>query len=141
MFKERIVIILAALLAGLVFSVGAFYLYQKSKSIAPKLTDKEEPQKSYQQPASSFFLEITAPQDEEVFDKKIVQLTGRTNNFATVVILFEDRETVISPSPDGTFSTNMSLANGVNVVEVIAITPEGKTLSEKRTFTYTTENL
>lgn len=141
MFKERIVIILIALLAGLVFSVGAFYLYQKSRNIAPKLTTKQEqPPKDYQ-PPSTFFLEITTPQDEEVFDKKIVQLTGRTNNFATVVILFEDRETVISPSPDGTFSTNMTLPAGVNVVEIIAITPEGKTLSEKRTFTYTTENL
>ncbi|MBI2622455.1 hypothetical protein HYW66_02370, partial [Candidatus Microgenomates bacterium] len=141
MLKERILIIFLALITGLLFSVGAFYLYQKGKAMTPNsVSQNTNPTTPEVSPTLSLLLEVTSPQNEEVVAQKIVQVAGRTSNLATVVILLEDKEQVLAPAADGTFATNINLTDGVNVIEVMAFLPDGKMLSEKRTITYTTEN-
>lgn len=139
MFKERILIIFLAIVLGVISSIGLFYLYQKTKVITPEtITSKEQSPPEL----PSFFLNIESPNDEAVFDKKIVQLQGKTANDATVIISGEDRELVVEPALDGSFSTNITLLDGVNEVEISAIKLFlGEKLTRKINLTYTTESL
>lgn len=140
MFKERILIIFLAIVLGLISSIGLFYLYQKTKVIPPQVSTSDKEQPSPETP--SFFLNIESPNDEAVFDKKIVQLQGKTANDATVIISGEDRDLVVEPALDGSFSANITLLDGVNEIQVTAIKLFlGEKLTRKINLTHTTESL
>lgn len=137
MLKEKIFLIVIAIFGGILFSVGLFYLYQKTLVSVPQTQPVQAPSPKPEPPP--FFLNIDSPQDEEVFEKRIVPLVGKTTPGATVVISLEDKEIVLTPSPEGDFSTNLTLFEGVNPIEIMAVTKE-KTIREVRTVTFTTES-
>lgn len=138
MLKERLFITAIAILGGIFFSIGLFYLYQKTKVVAPSQISKApQPQPAEQTP---FSLDIESPQDEEVFNKRLVPLAGKTNPQAIVIISTEDRELVLIPSSDGSFSANLTLLDGVNLIEVMATSPDENTLTKKMTLTFSTES-
>lgn len=139
MIRERVLIFLLAILGGIIFSIGLFYLYQKTKVVVSQKTPQEE-RKTQQPSPTPFFLEIENPQDEEIFDKKTIQLSGKTLPLAIVLVSLEDKELVLTPSADGSFSANITLIDGVNLIEVIAINTDGGNISVKRTTTFTTES-
>lgn len=137
MFKERALIFAIAAVTGLLLCVGLFYLYQKTKVVEPSKTRQEQISSA---PALSFFLTIDSPEDEEVFDKAIVPLSGKTTSDAQVIISLEDKDLALTPAADGSFWANLSLRPGVNLVEIIAINEGSQMISEKRTITYTAES-
>lgn len=136
MFKEKVLIIFLAVLGGIIFSVGLFYLYQKTKVIVPSKISKSPAPLPTPPP---FSLKIENPQDEAVLEKRIAEVSGKTSPRAIVLVSLEDREIVLTPSSDGAFSTSIPILDNVNLIEIIAISPEGETLVEKRTLTFTTE--
>lgn len=139
MLKEKAFLTILAVLGGVLFSVGLFYLYQKTKIIIPeKITQFETP--PAQPEAPSFFLNIETPEDEQVFDKKINSLSGKTSPLSVVIVSQEDKELVLTPSLEGNFATNITLNEGVNTIEIMALDPLGKTIKEKRVLTYSTES-
>lgn len=137
MLKEKVFLIFFAILGGTLFSVGLFYISQKT-SITPNQTSRKETPTPT--PTPVFFLNIESPQNEEVFDKKIIPLSGKTFPQAQVLISSEDKDIVLTPAGDGSFSTNITLFDGVNSIEVVSLGPDFKTLKEKLTFTYSTED-
>lgn len=140
MFKEKILITLLAILGGIVFSIGLFFLYQKTKQVTPRPSSNKEAVETTPTPVQ-FFLNIGAPQNEEVFNKKLIELSGKTLGTAVVVIMGQDKEVVLTPAADGSFSTAITLLDGINQIEVIAINATGEILTEKLTATFTTEEL
>lgn len=140
MLKEKAFLTVLAVLGGVLFSVGLFYLYQKTKVIVPEKTTQTQEAPTVQPEAPSFFLNIETPEDEQVFDKKIISLSGKTSPIAVVIISQEDKELTLTPSPSGNFATNITLDEGVNTVEIMALDSNGKTIKEKRVITYSTEN-
>lgn len=138
MLKEKIVLISLAILAGTVATVSLFYLYQKSKVIIPQKTQEGKPKEEVAT-SKALFLTMESPEEEKVFDKRLIPITGKTLNFATVVISSEDNELVLKPALDGSFSANVTLLDGVNVIEIMAITRE-EIVREKRTVAFSTES-
>lgn len=139
MFKEKVLVTFLAILGGIVFSIGLFFIYQKTQQLSTKPPSNKETVEITPTPVK-FFLNIDNPQNEAVFDKKIIQLSGKTLGTAVVVIMGQDKEFVLMPAADGSFSTTITLLDGVNQVEVIAINADGKIITDKLTATYTKED-
>lgn len=135
MFKERVFVLGLSILAGITLSIGIFYLYQKTKAIT-----RPQPKEQEVNPAApAFFLNIEAPADEEIFDKNILQLSGKTLPGAQVIVILEDKELALTPGADGSFSANLTLIPGASIVEILAINTNGEILKEQRTLTFTKE--
>lgn len=138
MSKEKVILSAFAVLLGLLLSALGFYIYQGAKytsSPSKDLTIKPTPT-----PKPSIYLTVTEPKDEAVFDKKVIEVSGKTAKDALIVILTEDSEEVVSPTNLGDFSTTITLGGGENFIQITAIAPNGESLTVDRTVTYSTES-
>jgi hypothetical protein len=57
-----------------------------------------------------------------------------------VIVTSENDEQVVTPAANGNFSLTTTISNGVNMIEIIAILPDGRERKVIRTVTYTTES-
>jgi len=90
-------------------------------------------------PLPSIFLTLDRPKDEEVVTSKIMIISGKTSSSAVVVVMTDSREDVITPTSNGDFSTTVSIDDGQNIIEVTAISPNGESITIKKTVTYSQE--
>ncbi|HSX40283.1 MAG TPA: hypothetical protein VLF68_01580 [Candidatus Saccharimonadales bacterium] len=139
MKKEKVVLSFVAVLAGLLVAAVAFYFYQRTK-ILPKnqtisLTITPTPR-----PANALFLNIDNPKDEDVVSKKVVTVSGKTFPDATIAIITDTDQQVVTPTASGDFSTTVTIEDGANIIEVTAIAPTGEEIKQLKTVTYSTEN-
>ena len=139
MKKEKILLAFVALSIGLIAASGTFFLYQKGKEIKPNqikniqaVTPTPKPQ--------SLFLSIEKPRTEEVLNSKTVQINGKTKKDASLLIITSNNEETAIPAEDGSFSTTITLSEGENLIEFIAIAPNGETVVQRRTVSITTED-
>ena len=140
MKTEKIVLSFIAIAIGLVVAAGAFYLYQTTKTIPE---DKiRTPSLSSLSPTdipSSLFLTVESPKEEEVFDKKTVPISGKTEKDAIVIISTNTNDEVITPAGNGDFSTTATIENGQNQITIIAVAPNGEEKKIVKTLTFSTE--
>ena len=140
MKTEKIILSFIAILIGLLASGVAFYFYQSTKTIPPsklKTIAIVSPAPTTQ---PSIFLTIDNPKDEEVTDKKIITVSGKTTPDATVILSSQIADNVINPSSTGSFSTTVTITDGENEIQITAIAPNGEETTLKQTITYSTES-
>ena len=139
MKTEKIILSFVAILIGLLVAVAAFYLYENTKKIPPSKikTISVIPPTPTSKP--SIFLTVDEPKDEEVVGKKIIVISGKTTNDATVVILTAVSQEIISPTLNGDFSTTVDIESGQNLIEVTAMAPNGEHARLLRVVTFSTE--
>jgi len=139
MKTERIVLSVIAILIGLFVAGIVFYFFQmaSTKPATKKQTNTPlpSPTPSAQEPNIS----ITSPEDEIIVDTKSVKLEGKAPVGTTVVISMENGQNVVVPDSQGNFSDTVSLEDGVNLIHITAIHPNGKSESIVRTVSYSTE--
>lgn len=137
-FKERVIIASVAVFLGVLLAAGGFYLWQSTKIItSPKTGLKTETPKPASSPSP--MLTIEAPNDEQVLDKRIVQVSGKVANSTSVIVSMNTQDIAIKTATDGSFATNVTLSEGVNYIEILAILEDGSIVSQTRTVTFTTE--
>lgn len=139
MKREKIILSFLAALIGLIVAIGGFYLYQSTKVISReeiKPLTKDSPTPT---PSSSFFLSVDRPRNEEVFDKKVITISGKTTPKAKILIYTATNEESATPAKDGSFSTTMSIDDGQNVIAITAISETGEEQTLQRVVTYSTE--
>lgn len=136
MFKERILIGIIAVILGIFLTGGAFYLWQATKVIpAPQISLKSD----QPMPSPAPLLIVSNPQDESVVDKRIIQVAGTALHAKSLIVSTTTQDIVLNPATDGAFSTNVTISEGVNQIEILAIMDSGEVLKEDRTVTFTTE--
>lgn len=141
MNKEKIVLSIIAILLGLFVAGGAFYIFQMTRSI-----NEPEPIKSVS-PSSTptqitqngNFLIIDSPKNEEVFDKRIIDIKGKTTKGATIIISTESVDQVVTPNTNGNFTLTLTLEDGLSIIKFTAVFVDGSEQSITRTVTTTTE--
>lgn len=141
MRKETIFLALIALVIGLLVAGGFFYAFQMisrdpsgdTESIV--LDPSPTPVSS-----NSDELMVSEPDDESVTDNKSVTVSGKTIPGSTVIISSENDEQVATPAENGNFSVTTTISEGVNLIEIISILPDGKERQVIRTVTYSTES-
>lgn len=137
MKTEKIVISFITTIIGIFVAGLAFYFYQTTKIVPEKdlKTLSISPSPKVTTRASSVFLTLHTPKDEEVTDKRTITVNGTTVPNATLIITTGTNDQVITASANGNFSTTTVLENGENELNIIAISPTGE--EEKVTQTIT----
>ena len=141
MKTERIILSLIALFVGLLVAGGAFYIYQMTQQIPQDKSDTITI-KSHATPTpnSNNYLVIDAPKDEDLTDRKTITISGKTLPGSTVVISTESDDQVVKPTATGTFNSTQTIDDGVNILSITSVFPDGTEKTVNRSITYTTEN-
>lgn len=139
MKKERVVLAFIAAIIGLLVAGIAFYIYQSSKTIHISNPTATPSVQTPTEKDQNIFLNLTNPSDESVISNKVVQVSGNTKPGATVVVLTELDQKIVTPSVKGDFSTTINIDSGENIIEVTAIAPNGEEKTINRTVTFSTE--
>ncbi|PIY94598.1 MAG: hypothetical protein COY68_01830 [Candidatus Levybacteria bacterium CG_4_10_14_0_8_um_filter_35_23] len=140
MKKERTVLSLIAITIGLLFAGIAFYIYQYTKILPLAKTKTVSISAPTPTPKPSIFLLVNEPSDEKIFNKKVVTVSGKTEDNATIVIMTKSDFDVLKPSSVGNFSTTINLNDGINIIRITAIAPNGEEQTIERTVGFTTED-
>lgn len=143
MKAERVILSFIAVVIGLIAAGVAFYLYQSTKVLpaneAQPLEKKQKTIAVSPTPDNANLLTISSPKDEEIFDKKVISITGKTRPDATVVVTTESNDDVIKPAANGDFSVTETIPNGTTIMYITAIFPNGEEQTVKRTVSFSTE--
>ena len=139
MKREKIILVLVASAIGLLVASGSFYLYQKGKEIKSDEIKNISAVTPTPKP-KSLFLSIEKPKNEEVLTSKTVQINGETQKDAKILIITALGEETATPATDGSFSTTITLSEGENLIEFIAIAPTGETAVQRRVVSIATED-
>lgn len=139
MKKEKLVLSFVATLIGLIFAGSAFYFYESSKTTPTTSVKKISVVSPSPTPKPSIFLTIDTPLDEEVVNKKVITLSGKTSPDAIVAIISENHQDTIIPVSNGSFSTTINITDGQNLIYIIAVAPNGESVKNIITITYSTE--
>lgn len=140
--KEKILLSVIAAFLGLLVAGGAFYIYQMTRTI-------EEPQQQTvldakripsPTPAGTNYLTIDKPGEESVDDKRTVTIAGKVTPNSTIIVSSETADQVIKPATNGSFSLTQNIEDGVNLVQITAVFPDGQEQTITKTVTATTED-
>ncbi len=140
MKQERVILSFIMVLIGLLVAGVAFYLYQGTKTIpASNIKTVTVATPSPTPEASSIYLSLDNPADESVTQNKTVTISGKTTPNATIVVLTDSAQEVVTPTAEGSFTTTLTLSDGENLIRVIAFASDGESASAQRMVTYSTE--
>lgn len=139
MKKEKIILSFIAALIGIVVAIGAFFIYQSTKKVDPSEIKKINIENPTPTPSSTIFITVERPKDEEVTDERIITISGKTVPDAKIVVLTQSNEEAAVAASNGNFSTEITLDDGENIIEISAITENGEVAKTKLTVTYSTE--
>lgn len=137
---EKIVIAFIAVSIGILVAGVAFFLYQTTKILPSTKTKTISISSPTSTPIPSVFLTVDRPRDEEVSDKKIITISGKTAPSAIIVISTQSTDQVITPASNGNFSTTLIIDDGENEIEITSIAPNGEEARIVRTVTYSIES-
>lgn len=140
MSKEKIILSSVAVLVGLAVAGAAFYFYQGTKTLTPSEQKSQAVIKPTPSPTPSVTLVLNEPQDEKVYDNRVVKISGKTDPDAYIVILMPNDYDVLTPSGTGDFSTTMTIENGTTLIQVTAVAKNGDTNTKELTVNYSTES-
>lgn len=140
MKKKKFFIFLLLLIIVIVFALIGFFIYQQTKSISPKEIKEITLEKPNPSPTAGIFISVDRPNDEEVVDERTISVSGKTNPNAKIVILTPTNEEAGVATSDGSFSTDIILDEGENVIEISAIDQNGEIAKVTRTVIYSTED-
>lgn len=140
MKKERVILSFIALFIGLLVAGSAFYLYNQSKTEA---NETEETTVSVPTPTpgeEGNLLIIDKPKNEDVITSRSVTISGKTLPDTMLVAQSESEEQVGKSSANGSFQFTVDIADGLNVINITALYPDGTQKSETRVITYSNED-
>lgn len=140
MKQERVILSFIMVVIGLLVAGVAFYMYQGTKSIPNSRTSILVPSPTPTPINTSVYLNVDSPTDESVVDNKTVTVSGKTTSDATIVIMTNSDQKVIAPSGQGDFSTTIIIADGTNLIRVIAFGVDGQSTTVQKTITYSLED-
>jgi hypothetical protein len=140
MKQERVILSFVAVLIGLLAAGLAFYFYQSTKTIPSSNQVTVNAPTPTPTPKPTVYLSLNAPDNEIVVTSKTLAINGMANPDATIIIYTDSGQQVIQPSTQGDFSTTLTLDDGENLIKLMAILPDGETMSLQRTVTYSTED-
>jgi hypothetical protein len=144
MKAERVILSFIAILVGLFAAGVAFYLYQSTKSLPSQNAQPISVAKptTAVTPAmdDTSYLSIDEPKDEEVFTKKTVSISGKTQPGATVLVSTDDGDQVVEPAGNGSFTLTATIPDGTSIIRIDAVLPTGEEKVVQRTVTFSTEN-
>jgi len=138
--KERLIIIIIAIVAGLFITSAGFLIYQSTKkgndNLVPKKTTATN---STSAPQPNLFVKVIEPPDESLTTKRTLSIKGATNPENIVIVSTNLEDVTGKPTTDGNFSLTVDISAGANVIITRSIAPNGDSVEDRKTVTYSTE--
>lgn len=139
MRKEKIILSIIAATVGILVALGAFFFYQSTKTLRDSQIKKITIESPTPNPEKGLFLNITSPKDEEVVSNRTLKISGKTVSNSKIVIISNNSEYAAIADKNGNFSTSITLSENENILQIVAISPNGEIVKTERVVTYTTE--
>jgi len=141
MRKEVLIAILSGSLLGLVIAFG---IWRANSALSPKRnqTQKQEtpsPTSSPTPKAEGLQLTILRPENNSILSDKNVEISGKTEANATVVIQYDKGETILVSDDNGSFSYTAELIPGANTITMTAFNNNGESVEKTINVVYSTE--
>ncbi len=137
--KERLIIIVLAIISGLIITTVAFFVYQNFISSTDSATDKRPVVADEPERTDNLLLEVSQPTDGSLTDNRSISVKGTTNPENVVIVSSNQEDNSGKPSGDGNFSITIDIDAGANFLIVRSIAPDGSEISKEIVVTYTTE--
>lgn len=142
MKKEVILAIAIGFALGLVITFGIWTANKSLKGLPGRPTPT--PQTVEATPttttdnSAAISLTLSSPADEALVATPKIKVSGKTVAGATVVIIDEANQQIISPDAQGEFSADVSLIAGYNTIRITAYDASGNTTTQSVIVTYST---
>jgi len=137
--KERLIIIVLAVISGLIITTAAFFVYQNFFSGTKTAQDRDQDSSQKRQVTENLLLEVSEPADGSLTDKRTISVKGTTNPENIVIVSSNQEDDSGKPSTDGKFSITIGIDAGANFLIVRSISPDGRETKKEIVVTYTTE--
>lgn len=141
MRKEVLIAIIIGFGLGLVITFGIWTANKALKETAPATTAPTEEVEVTPMPAPTLELVITSPENNTISEKEIVELSGQTAPRAIIAITYPEGEKLLEADEDGSFSTEISLIGGDNLIKISAFNDEGDETTKTLTVVYSTAEI
>lgn len=147
MRKEVLIAIIIGFGLGLLITYG---IWTANKAIKQKAEENQEApseeiaetiKPSPTPTPAGLLLTISSPEDNLIADKNKVQLSGKTEPGATVVVLYEGGEKILEADQDGKFNAEITLVSGSNEINVSAFAESGEEANKKLTVVFSTAEI
>lgn len=138
--KERLIIIFVAIASGLLITFAGFMIYQSTI----KVNNSPNPQNANASitPANEkdgLFLSISEPADESLTNKRTLTIKGETNPDNIIIVSTNLEDVQGAPTTEGSFSLTIDIDAGANKIVTRAISPNGSSVEDVRSITFSTE--
>ena len=143
MKAEKVILSFVAVFVGLIAAGVAFYLYQSTKVIP---TDQTKPSATSvavqptKAPTPSDVFTVDSPENEQVFDKKLITVKGTAVKGAIITVSTDDTDQVVQPADNGNYTLTQTIPDDTSLMEFTVIFPDGTQKKIDRTVTFSTEN-
>ena len=140
--KERLIIIIVAIIAGLFITSAGFFIYQSTKKSNDTPIAKNtstQPAATPAAPPGTVFVKVSEPTDELITTKRTVIVKGVTNPDNLVIVSTNLEDVEGKPSREGNFSVSVDIDAGANIIVTHALAPNGNSAQDIKTVTYSTE--
>ncbi len=89
----------------------------------------------------SLLLDLDQPDDNTLFFQVTILVSGKTGPLREVLISTDSKDLVIKSKKDGSFSTEINLDEGENVVTAVVFDSDGDSRAAERTVYFSKEKL
>ncbi|MBL7036314.1 hypothetical protein ISR94_00505 [Candidatus Microgenomates bacterium] len=137
MKKEVFLAIFAGVAAGLVLAFGVWRLTANLKSGGSTNTDVQT--SSSPTPDASFSVTIAKPSNLSVSVDEKITIEGLTKQGSTIIISTESKDFQEQTGRDGSFQKEITLAGGLNIINITAFNANGQSATTKLNIVYSSE--
>jgi len=140
MRKEVLIAIIIGFGLGLVITFGIWTANKALKEIGPTTAPIEEVEVT-PTPTPTLELVITSPENNTISEEEIIEVSGQTIPNAIIAITYPEGEKLFEADEDGSFSTEISLIGGDNLIEISAFNDEGDEATKTLTVVFSTAEI
>lgn len=141
MRKEVLVAIIIGFGLGLVITFGIWTANKALRETAPTTVPTEEETEVTPTPRPVLELAITSPENNTISEEETIEVSGQTAPNAVIAIVYPEGEKLLEADEDGSFSTEISLIGGDNLIEISAFNEEGDQANKTLTVVYSTAEI
>ncbi len=135
--KQFILSHLIILTVGLLFLAGIYYIV----NIQYQQNDKSFEKGPVTTPPKSLRLDLDQPDDDALTFQSSILISGKTAPSKEILISTDTQDLVIKSKPDGSFSTVITLDEGVNKITAVVFDATGDFRSIERSVYYSKEKI
>jgi hypothetical protein len=140
MRKEIILAIVLGVILGVVIIFG-INLANQSSSDTPTQPGSQATPTTSLTPTPTPSLQIVAPNNNSVSFEDTVTLVGKAKPESWIAIIWEENENIIQSDQSGSFSQEISLIGGENIIQITATNGQDYQESTNITIIYTTAEI